>query len=100
VDYDKIRDVNPKVDAPPRTLAYEVLGEKFHRGPTETPPKPEEFEFGKKIYSVAQELLAEGKLKAPRIDVNRGGSGLEGVVKGLDELRAGNVSGQKLVYTL
>lgn len=100
IDNEKVREANPKVDEPHRTLAYEIFGERFHRGPTETPPKPEEFEFAKKVFSVAQGLLADGKLKAPRIDVNRGGSGLEGVLKGLDELRAGNVSGQKLVYTL
>lgn len=32
--------------------------------------------------------------------VNKNGSGLEGVLKGLEEMESGNVSGEKLVYTI
>jgi arginase family enzyme len=47
-----------------------------------------------------RQLLEEGKLKVPRIVLNRGGDGLEGALQGIDELRANRVSGEKLVYTL
>jgi NADPH:quinone reductase-like Zn-dependent oxidoreductase len=96
---DKVLGLNPKVDGPHSTLMYSIFGERFVKG-SETPPKPEEFEFAKKFFEITRGLLQEGKVKAPRITVNKGGSGLEGVLKGLDELRAGKVSGQKLVYTL
>ena len=90
--------VNPKVDGPYTTLAYEIFGERFVKW-GESPPKPEEFEFAKKFWEIARQLLEEGKLKAPRTIVNKGGSGFEGIVHGLDELRSNKVSGEKLVYT-
>ena len=45
-------------------------------------------------------MLENGKLKAPRVILNKGGHGFEGVLKGMDELRANKVSGGKLVYTI
>lgn len=79
---------------------YTILGEEFSKGGTDYPPVPAEFEFAKKFGEVARQLLEEGKLKVPQTFVNRGGDGLEGVLKGLDELRQNKVSGGKLVYTL
>ncbi|KAL4731709.1 hypothetical protein ACLX1H_000689 [Fusarium chlamydosporum] len=99
VDKEKLSDVNPKVDGPYVTLMYSIFGERFVKG-SETPPKPEEFEFAKKFWEIARQLLEDKKLKAPQTYVNRGGSGFEGILKGLDELRADKVSGGKLVYTL
>ena len=50
---------------------------------------------------VAWGLVAEGKVKIIPMDVNRDGkSGLEGVMQGLEELKSGKVSAQKLVYTM
>ncbi|KAF4340133.1 toxD [Fusarium beomiforme] len=99
VDKQQLLDVNPKVDGPYVTLMYSIFGERFFKG-QETPAQPEEFEFAKKFWEIARQLLEEGKLKAPQTFVNRGGSGFEGILKGLDELRANKVSGGKLVYTL
>ncbi|KAL2825785.1 GroES-like protein [Aspergillus cavernicola] len=96
---DDVLAVNPNVDGPHATLAYSVFGERYVKI-QETPPIPEEFEFGKKFTLIATELLEQGKLKAPRTIVNRGGDGFEGILKGLDELRADKVSGAKLIYTL
>ncbi|KAF9878689.1 hypothetical protein CkaCkLH20_03589 [Colletotrichum karsti] len=92
--------VNPKVDGPHATLMYSVFGERFVKGGSETPAKPEEFEFAKMFWEVARGLLEEGRVRAPKVFANRGGSGLEGVLKGMDELRGNKVSGGKLVYTL
>lgn len=100
VKKEELLDVNPKIDGPYHTLAYTILGEEFSKGSTHYPPAPAEFEFAKKFGEVARQLLEEGKLKAPQTFVNRGGDGLEGVLKGLDELRQNKVSGGKLVYTL
>merc|ERR1712000_350331 len=97
---DEIKSVNPNVDGPYSTLGYVVLGESFSKFGKDFPAQPEEFEFVKKFTSIAQQLLVDGKLKAPRVILNKGGSGLESALKGLDELRENKVSGGKLVYTL
>lgn len=98
VDDKIIKGVNPKVEGGV-TLAYNVFGEDFKKwGPF--PAKQQDYEFGKMFWEMSRGLLAEGKVKAARQDVNRGGKGLEGVLKGLQEMREGKVSGVKLVYTL
>jgi NADPH:quinone reductase-like Zn-dependent oxidoreductase len=99
VNKDEVLAINPKVDGPYMTLAYSIFGERFRRY-EEVPPQPDEFEFAQKVWEVARQLLEQGKLKAPKTFVNRGGNGFEGVLKGMDELRANKVSGGKLVYTL
>lgn len=99
VKKEEVDAVNPNVDGPHATMMYSTLGESF-RKVTETPAMPEEFEFAKKFWEVTRQLLEEGKLKAPRTIVNEGGSGLEGVLVGMDELRQNKVSAGKLVYTL
>ncbi|KAM0346206.1 hypothetical protein ACHAPU_005628 [Fusarium lateritium] len=99
VDKKELLDVNPNVDGPNATLMYSVFGEPFNKG-EETPAQPDEFEFAKRFWETARLLLEEGKVKAPQTFVNRGGSGFEGILKGLDELRANKVSAGKLVYTL
>ncbi|KAF6793462.1 zinc-binding dehydrogenase [Colletotrichum sojae] len=97
---EQIQGVNGKVDGPHATLMYSIFGERFLKGGSETPAKPEELEFAARFWEVARGLLQEGKLKAPQTFLNRGGEGLQGVLKGMDELRQNKVSGGKLVYTL
>uniref|UniRef100_L2GGH2 Zinc-binding oxidoreductase n=1 Tax=Colletotrichum fructicola (strain Nara gc5) TaxID=1213859 RepID=L2GGH2_COLFN len=52
----------------------------------------------KKFVADTEKLLAEGKLVPHKPTVDEGGSGLGGVLKGLDLVREGEVSGTKLVY--
>lgn len=93
--------VNPAVRGLRETLMYTVFGEQFVKGGKETPADPEEYAFAKEFWELARGFLESGDVKAVTPDVNRGGKGgLEGVLVGLDELRAGRVSGTKLVYTL
>lgn len=94
-----IASANPKVE-PRFILAYSIFGAAFKRYGFEFPAKPEDLEFGIRWWEVTRETLAAGKVKTARMDVNRGGEGLEGVVKGLQELKDGKVSGTKLVYTI
>lgn len=76
---------------------YTVFGEGFKFGKQlEYPPIPEDFEYTKKFIKLTEKLLAEGKLKAHRTKV--GADGLKGVLKGLEDMKAGKVSGEKLVY--
>ncbi|KAL7920942.1 chaperonin 10-like protein [Trichoderma austrokoningii] len=98
VNEDEVRAINPNVKTAV-TMAYSVFGTRFVRG-LASEGRPEDNEFAKKFRDIAEPLLREGKLKAPKIDVNRGGSGLEGVLVGLEELRQGKVSASKLIYTI
>lgn len=82
------------------TIAYTVMGEPLTYGTTVFPVKPEDFEFGKTFMELSEQLLAEGKVKVHRPAVDKYGKGLAGILKGLEEMRAGNVSGEKLVVTL
>ncbi|KAI0430068.1 GroES-like protein [Xylaria sp. FL1042] len=93
-------EINPIVDGPYFTLAYDVFGVPFPRLGTTYVPDPEEIAFAGKFWDLTRELLESGKLVPLKPEVNRFGSGLEGIVKGLDELRNDRVSGTKLVYTL
>jgi hypothetical protein len=99
VPEDQVRKVNEKVQLK-STLGYTVVGESFKFGPNEVPTKPEDFEFGKMFWELSAKLLAEGKVKVHRPAIDKLGSGLEGVVEGMDFMRQGKVSGEKLVFTI
>jgi NADPH:quinone reductase-like Zn-dependent oxidoreductase len=78
------------------TLMYTIFGEPFHFGPRAFPAIPEDFEYTKKFIGITEQLLADGKLKPHTAKIGK--NGLEGVLKGLDDLKDGKVSGEKLVY--
>lgn len=82
------------------TLGYTVVGEYFKFGPNEIQAKPDDFEFGKMFWEMSRSLLAEGKIKVHRPSVNKYGKGLDGVLEGMQQMKNGKVSGEKLVYTL
>lgn len=94
-----LHDINANVQTR-MTIAYTVLGETFKAGPHEVPAQVQDFEFGKQFWELARSLLEQGKLKVHTPNVNPTGSGLEGVLKGLDRMRQGEVSGSKWVYTI
>ncbi len=96
IDEAVIKAVNDKVDSQAR-LAYTMMGEPFEKW-AKVPAIPADYEYGKMFWEVAAQVLAQGKVKPARTDVNRGGKGLEGVLVGLKELKEGKVSGVKLVY--
>lgn len=99
VPADEVKSINPKVEVK-STLGYTVVGEGFKFGPNEIPAKPEDFEFGKTFWEMSRGLLAEGKIKVHRPSVNKYGKGLDGVLEGMQQMKNGKVSGEKLVYTL
>jgi NADPH:quinone reductase-like Zn-dependent oxidoreductase len=100
VSRDELISENPRVDGPYETLMYSIFGERFIKGGKETPPQPDEFEYAKQFLEMSYRLLESGKLQVPRVTLNKGGVGLQGVLRGLDDLRTNAVSGGKLVYTL
>lgn len=95
---EEVKARNPTVDAS-SILAYSVLGTPYWFEKKYFEGKPADFELQKSFVLVAEKLLEEGKLKAPHVFLNRGGAGLEGLLHGLEETRAKNVRGGKLVYT-
>jgi NADPH:quinone reductase-like Zn-dependent oxidoreductase len=99
VPEDKVHDINPKVQVK-STLGYTVVGEAFKFGPNEIAAKPEDLEFGEMFWELSRGLLEQGKIKVHKPAVNKYGAGFEGILKGLDALRQGKVSGEKLVFTL
>ncbi|KAI1841339.1 hypothetical protein JX265_007899 [Neoarthrinium moseri] len=99
VEHDKLLAVNPKVKESLFTLGYDAFGESYSFG-KERPGRAAELEHGRMFWGLARDLLEQGKLKTIKPSVNRGGSGLEGVLEGLADLKEGKVTGEKLVYTL
>ncbi|KAM3065602.1 Trans-enoyl reductase boa5 [Clarireedia jacksonii] len=60
--------------------------------------KPEDRKLAEKFVKTAEELIWEGKLKSHPTRLMEGG--LNGVIDGVDLLRKGKISGEKLVYSL
>ncbi|KAJ6015391.1 alcohol dehydrogenase [Penicillium herquei] len=100
-DYEFLKATNPKVHCQDFLRGYDAMGDDYYWIAEEAvSPDPEEMEFYKSFLALTQPLLENGSLKPLPMDLNRHGSGLDGVIKGLDELRKGKVSGVKLVYTI
>ncbi|KAJ5154320.1 uncharacterized protein N7500_009759 [Penicillium coprophilum] len=80
------------------TLAYTTIGEAFTFGDIPIPAKPEDKAHAEKFISIAEDLLAQGKIKVhpPKV----GKQGLKGVIEGLKLLKEDKVSGEKLVYNV
>lgn len=100
-DYELMRASNPQVHGQDFIRGYDAMGEDYHwLGQTPVTPNPEEMQFYQSFLALTQPLLQNWSIKPLPAAVNKKGSGLEGVLKGLEEMEAGNVSGEKLVYTV
>lgn len=80
------------------TLGYTAVGEAFKFGDIPFPAKPEDKAYAEKFISIAESLLAQGKVKVHRPKVGK--DGLKGVLEGLQLLKEDKVSGEKLVYNV
>ncbi|KAK5166445.1 uncharacterized protein LTR77_007988 [Saxophila tyrrhenica] len=81
------------------TLSLAVFGKEYGYGEQVFPGNPPDFEYGKKLYAIAEKLLHEGKLKVHTPKISN--TGLEGVLnEGLEMMKAGKAGGVKLVYKL
>jgi NADPH:quinone reductase-like Zn-dependent oxidoreductase len=78
------------------TFMYTIFNEKFSKMGNEFPAIREDFDSAKMFFEMTERLLAEGKLKTHPEAV--GSNGLEGALKGMEDLKNGKVSGNKLVY--
>ncbi|KAF5023793.1 hypothetical protein F66182_4149 [Fusarium sp. NRRL 66182] len=80
------------------TVFHTTFGKDFKFGSQDFPASKEDYEFGKSFYSLAEQLVAQGRIRPHPSRV--GNNGLEGVLEGLAELEAGKVHGEKLVYNV
>jgi hypothetical protein len=80
--------------------AYTCIGEAYTMFGQYAEAVPENYRLSSQFWEVAQKLFAEGKLVAHPQKVNLDGEGLEGVLKGMQIMRDGKVSGFKLVYRI
>lgn len=99
IDPGVVKKANPLVETD-FTLGYTIYGEEFSRNGKTFKAKPEDREFAAMFWEKCRGLLADGKIKVANMAIDQGGKGLEGVLKGLDDLKQGKVSGTKLVYRL
>lgn len=79
------------------SLATTCFGEPFQRYGFDVRDCTADFEFMKKWVTLAEELLAEGKVK---VHPNKVGKGWENVLEGIDQVRHDKVSGHKLVFSV
>lgn len=77
-------------------LGYDMSGEAYIFEGDSYPARPEALAFGRKWYKIAEELWASGKWQTHRQKVGK--NGLLGVLDGMQVMREGLVSGEKLVY--
>lgn len=80
------------------TLAYTIIGEEFDFGPVKFPGKPEDKKFAEEFVPIAEKLLGDGTVKVHPPKVLPGG--LDGILEGLQTMKEGKVSGEKLVYNV
>ncbi|KAH8595746.1 chaperonin 10-like protein [Bisporella sp. PMI_857] len=82
------------------TVAYTAMGEPFTTGGYNIPANPADFTFAVRFWEITRALLEEGKLRPHRAAIDRCGTGWEGVMNGLELLKSGGVSGEKLVFRI
>ncbi|EGX93673.1 alcohol dehydrogenase, putative [Cordyceps militaris CM01] len=101
-DYDLLVKTNPRVTGQPFERGYDAQGEFYYwLGEDPVRPDPAEMAYYEFFLKLTQPLLESGSIKPLRAALNKTGRGLEGVLKGLEEMQAGvTVSGEKLVYTI
>jgi NADPH:quinone reductase-like Zn-dependent oxidoreductase len=92
------KSLNPHADGPRLVLGYDGLGAAYKFGGNPRPYKQRESEYAASFAEAAEQLLQSKVIRPIPISLNPTGHGLKSVVAGLDRLRNGQVSAQKLVY--
>ncbi|CAK7203534.1 hypothetical protein SEUCBS139899_006268 [Sporothrix eucalyptigena] len=98
VNFNAVKAVDPRIEAG-LSFYYTAFGEAFEKW-MPFPANAEHLQFIRQFWEATRKLIDAGKIKPARTYANSGGSGLEGVLVGLQELKANKVSGGKLVYTI
>lgn len=79
-------------------LGYTALGEAYMFDGKEWPVVEKDYEVVRRLMALAEQLLLERKIVPHPAGVRSGG--LDGIVRGLDDLKQKRVSGEKLVYVV
>ena len=80
------------------TLGYSAMGEPYMVGPMRYPASPEDFNFAQQWIMQAEKFLASGQIKVHPLNIMP--NGLKGIPEGLNLMKAGKVSAEKLVYNI
>ena len=79
-------------------LAYSGMGRPYIFEGAEWPFALDDYELVKRFAVLAEELLELGKIKPHPATVRNGG--LEAIPAGIEDVRQGKISGEKLVYVI
>lgn len=79
-------------------LGYSAMGRPFIFEGAEWPFAPDDYELATRFAVLAEELLEQGKIKPHPATVRNGG--LEAIPDGIEDIRQGKISGEKLVYVI
>lgn len=79
-------------------MAYTAYGNAFTKFGRHFEANKEDYLFASQLFDICEPLLAAGRL-IPHPQARREG-GLDGILEGLEEMKAGKLSGQKLVYSI
>jgi aspyridone synthetase trans-acting enoyl reductase len=94
-----IRDHTRRAVKPSWIIGYTIYGRPINwKRPFKREARPQDREFARHWYPVAQELLDKGLIKTHPLREEKGG--LAGVIDGADRSRKSQVSGAKLVYRI
>lgn len=77
---------------------FTIFNQEFSKLGEQFPVSTEDFEFARGFFDLSEKLLHEGKLQTHPESLQPGG--LQGVLKGLKDMKDGKVSAKKLVYRM
>jgi hypothetical protein len=95
---DQVKKINPKVQMK-STLGYTVVGEYFKFGLQNSKRDPGTSNL-ERCLELSRELLEKGAVQVHHPAVNMYGKGLDSVLKDMQAMHEGKVSGKKLVFVL
>ena len=79
------------------TFGQCIMADLYKAGPGHAQRTPEQKGLGLRVWEMTLKYLEEGKIESPPFELRQG---LEGALKGIDDLRKGLVSGKKIVSRL
>ncbi|KAJ9617169.1 hypothetical protein H2200_000890 [Cladophialophora chaetospira] len=81
-----------------QTMGWSFLGEEWEMMGQKFLASQQDFEFSMAFATLSEELLARSLIRAHPLDLRPGG--LDAILKGMEDLKAGKVSAKKIVVTV
>ena len=79
------------------TYGQSVMADPYSTNTGNVTPTTETKALGERVWRMALRYLSEGKIQPPPFELRRG---LEGALKGVNDLREGLISGKKIISQL